>query len=74
VTTRIYLSDSDQATALAEAIDDLGYEVAVITERFAGDDDDEAIEHVVYTPATIEQLGALIPADAFVESDEVSTP
>ena len=42
--TRIHLDDEDRATALAEAIDARGHEVAVVRERFAGEDDDEAVE------------------------------
>lgn len=67
--TRIHLDDEDEASALAAAIDALGFDVAVIGERFAGEDDDEAIEYVVHTPATPEELGDLIGDDHFVTTD-----
>ena len=67
--TRIHLDDEDEAQALAEAIDARGFEVAVIGERFAGEDDDEALEYVVCTPATREELGDLIGPDHFVTTD-----
>ncbi|MGA4507219.1 hypothetical protein ACQB6R_05845 [Propionibacteriaceae bacterium G1746] len=67
--TRIHLDDEDRANELAQAIDALGHEVAVIKERFAGEDDDEAISWVVCTPATRDVLADLVDEDVFVESD-----
>ncbi|MGJ6979471.1 hypothetical protein ACSDQ9_02910 [Aestuariimicrobium soli] len=67
--TRIHLEDETAAAELAERIDALGFEVAVIGERFAGEDDDEAIEYVVCTPATPADLGDLVDDDWFVTTD-----
>jgi alkanesulfonate monooxygenase SsuD/methylene tetrahydromethanopterin reductase-like flavin-dependent oxidoreductase (luciferase family) len=67
--TRIHLDDEDAAARLAERIDALGFEVAVIAERFAGEDDDEAMEYVVCTPAARADLGGLVREDWFVTTD-----
>ena len=67
--TRIHLEDESDADALASAIDAAGHEVAVVKERFAGEDDDEAIEFVVCTPAAPATLGGLVPEGAFVTHD-----
>lgn len=67
--TRIHLDDEADATALAESIDALGHEVAIIKERFAGEDDGEAVSFVVCTPADKDALVDLVDEDAFVEYD-----
>lgn len=67
--TRIHLDDEDRATSLAEAIDARGHEVAVVRERFAGEDDDEAVEFVVCTPAEESALADLLDEDTFVTRD-----
>ncbi|MGA4668631.1 hypothetical protein ACPCG0_02330 [Propionibacteriaceae bacterium Y1923] len=67
--TRVHFDDESEATALAQALDALGHEVAVILERFAGEDDDEAVDWVVYTPADADVLAELVDEDVFVESD-----
>ena len=67
--TRIHLEDAEAADDLATAIDAAGHEVAVVQERFAGEDDGEAVEYVVCTPAPPEQLAGLVPAGAFVTHD-----
>lgn len=70
--TRVHLDDEDAAEALARALDERGHEVVVVRERFAGDDDDEAISYVVCTPADEGALADLVDEDAFVEYDEES--
>ena len=67
--TRIHLDDEDEATALASAIDERGYEVVVIAERFAGEDDDEAIEYVVHVNGGAESVAGLVAEDVFVTTD-----
>lgn len=67
--TRVYFEDEDRAQALAAALDGRGLEVAVIQERFAGEDDDEAIEYVVCTPETRDVLADLVDEDVFVAED-----
>lgn len=64
---RIHCDDETDAKALAEAIDARGHEVAIIKERFAGEDDGEAISYVVCTPATKDALADLVGEDVFVE-------
>lgn len=54
--TRIHFEDEGEANEFASKVDDLGHEVAVINERFAGEDDDEAVEYVVCTPASRAEL------------------
>jgi len=71
--TRIHLEDADRADEAAEALFAAGYEVAVVRERFAGEDDDEAVDYVVATPATKQEalaaLGELAGDDLFVSED-----
>lgn len=64
---RLSFDEPDDAAATAEAIADAGHEVALIKERFAGEDDDEAIIHVVATPASLDEVRALIVGDYFVD-------
>lgn len=66
---RIHLDDEVEATALAEALDGRGHEVAIIKERFAGEDDGEAVSFVVCTPADQNVLADLVGEDVFVEYD-----
>lgn len=70
--TRIHFEDADAADQAAEQLFEAGHEVAIVRERFAGEDDDEAIEHVVATTASEQQardtLGDL-PADTFIAED-----
>ena len=66
---RIHLDDQAEATTLAETLDALGHEVAIIKERFAGEDDGEAITFVVCTPADQDVLADLVGEDVFVEYD-----
>ena len=54
--TRIHVDDADLADEAAEALFSAGHEVAIIRERFAGEDDDEAVEYVVATPATKQEV------------------
>lgn len=67
--SRIHFEDEDEATRAAQAIDAAGHEVAVVKERFAGEDDDEEVDYVVATPATPDQLRPLVGDEVFVESD-----
>ena len=67
--TRIHLDDESDANELAAAIDARGHEVAIIKERFHGEDDGEAIQYVVCTPATRDVLADLVDEDVFVETD-----
>lgn len=70
--TRIHFEDADAADAAAEALFDAGHEVAVVRERFAGEDDDEALEHVVATTASEGQVRSALPDltdDVFVSED-----
>lgn len=66
---RIHLDEQSEATTLAEALDALGHEVAIIKERFAGEDDGEAVSFVVCTPAPQDVLADLVGEDVFVEFD-----
>lgn len=67
--SRMHFDDEDEAVKAAEAIDQAGHEVALIKERFAGEDDDEAVDYVVATPATPEELKPLVGEDTFIETD-----
>lgn len=67
--TRIHVDEESTAQQLAEAIDARGHEVAVIKERFAGEDDGEAVVYVVCTPAGEDVLADLVDEDVFVEVD-----
>ncbi len=64
MTTRIGYADAATAQALAEAVDGLGHDVAVVVERAEG----PAESYVVHTPATPEQLAAVLPGGARVET------
>ena len=70
--TRIHFDEAERADEAAESLFTAGYEVAVVRERFAGEDDDEDVEFVVATPASVAQahevLGDLGP-DVFVTED-----
>ncbi|HET9127379.1 MAG TPA: hypothetical protein VHO26_08735 [Propionibacteriaceae bacterium] len=50
--TRIHFDDAEGADEAAETLYAAGYEVAIVRERFAGEDDDEDIDYVVATPAS----------------------
>lgn len=70
--TRIHFEDADEADRAAEQLFAAGHEVAIVRERFAGEDDDEAIEHVVATTASGDEVrGALpeLPEDVFVQEE-----
>lgn len=69
--SRIHFEDEDEAVRAAEAIDAAGHEVALVKEHFAGEDDDEAIDHVVATPASAQQVRDLLGEDVFVETDQL---
>ncbi len=58
--TRIHFHDAERADEAAEALFAAGYEVAVVRERFAGEDDDEDLDHVVATPVSAEEAGAVL--------------
>ena len=58
--TRLHFDDATLADEAAEALFAAGHEVAVVRERFAGEDDDEAVDYVVATPASVEQTRAAI--------------
>ncbi|MEL4506062.1 hypothetical protein AAEX63_14655 [Luteococcus sp. H138] len=67
--SRMHFDDEDEAIKAAEAIDAAGHEVALIKERFAGEDDDEAVDYVVATPADPDALRPLVGEDTFIETD-----
>ena len=67
--TRIHLDEESDAQAMAEAIDQRGFEVAIIKERFAGEDDDELVQYVVCTTAAEDALADLVGEDVLVEGD-----
>lgn len=64
---RISFNEADEAESSAEMIAAAGYEVAVVKERFAGEDDDEAIVYVVATTAPLDQIREYLVGDYFVE-------
>lgn len=68
--SRMHFDDEAQAVEAAEKIDAAGYEVAIVQERFAGEDDDEAVEYVVASPATPEMLVQVVGDDVFITSDD----
>lgn len=70
--SRIHFDDEQRAVAAADALDDAGLEVALIQERFAGEDDDEALDYVVATPEEAGRVRELLKDlldDEFVEQD-----
>lgn len=67
--TRIHCEEEDQAEQLAEAIDAAGHEVAVVKERFAGEDDDEALEFVVCTPTARDALAEVLGSMPWYDED-----
>ncbi|WP_420175398.1 hypothetical protein [Luteococcus sp. OSA5] len=67
--SRMHFDDEDEAIKAAEAIDQAGFEVALIKERFAGEDDDEDVDHVVATPASVDEVRPLVGEDVFIEAD-----
>lgn len=70
--TRIHFEDADDADRAAEQLFAAGHEVAIVRERFAGEDDDEAIDHVVATTASGQEARAALPdlpADTFIAED-----
>lgn len=71
---RICCDEPDEATELHEALATAGYASEVTRERFAGEDDGEAIIHVVSTDAPAELVAELIEdSDAWLEiSDPMS--
>lgn len=70
--TRIHFDDADAADQAAETLFAGGHEVAVVRERFAGEDDDEAVEFVVATTADAAQVHEALPdlePDTFISSE-----
>lgn len=67
--TRLHFESEDDANATAEALAAAELEVALVKERFAGEDDDEAISFVVATPASQEQVAGLVVGEYYLESD-----
>lgn len=67
--TRIHFDNAEDADATSEAIAEAGFEVALIKERFAGEDDDEEIAFVVATPASEAEVSGLIVGEHFLEVD-----
>ncbi len=68
--TRAYFSDPDPAQSLQEALTALGHEAEVVAERFAGEDDDEAIEYAVCTDAPSATVTRLVDPDTFIVEDD----
>ena len=64
---RLSFAVEDEASASAAAIAEAGHEVAVVKERFAGEDDDEEVVFVVATPAPLDRVEKLLCGDYFVE-------
>ncbi len=68
--SRIHFDEETEAVEAAEKIDAAGFEVVLIQERFAGEDDGEAVDYVVATPATVDELRAVVGDEVFIEADE----
>lgn len=64
---RVSFTAEEDANSTATKIAEAGYEVAVVKERFAGEDDDEEVVFVVATPARLEQVADCLSGDYFVE-------
>jgi hypothetical protein len=74
VTLRVTFHDPDEAEALAEALLTGGYDAGVVRERFAGEDDDEEVVHVVHTDAPPEEVAELVEGhDAWLEVSDPMT-
>lgn len=69
--TRIHTDGEERATDLARRIDERGLDVAVIAERFAGEDDGEAVEFVVHVRADRSAVDDLVAEGEFVTVDPV---
>lgn len=71
MTTRVHYDEAEAAQEAAEILDDEGFEVAVIAERFAGEDDDEEVDYVLATTADEAAVRDLLSLDdeAWVEVD-----
>lgn len=71
--TRIHVGDDEAiADQVAALIDQGGHEVAVVTERFVDEDDQEVVEFVVCTPAPVAEIDLSsidIDEDFFIEID-----
>lgn len=69
--TRVHFEEETDAADAADVLYDAGQEVAVIKERFAGEDDDEEIVFVLATPCDEAKVRELLDLDedAWVESD-----
>ena len=57
---RVTFHEADPAESLVETLTVAGYDAGVSRERFAGEDDGEAIVHVVHTDAPVAAVEELI--------------
>ena len=57
---RVTFHEADPAESLVETLTVAGYDAGVSRERFAGEDDGEAIVHVVHTDAPVAEVEELI--------------
>jgi hypothetical protein len=65
---RVTCHDSDDADRLVSTLLTAGYGAGVRRELFAGDDDAEAVVHVVHTDAPADEIEELVELlDAWVE-------
>ena len=65
---RISCADTEDAENLIRALLTAGFEAGMTRERFAGEDDDEAVVHVVHTDAPASSAQELMDGiDAWVE-------
>lgn len=68
---RIHLHEETDAAELAQALTLGGYAAELSRERFAGDDDDEDVQHVVTTDAPAPEVDDLLgDTDAYVEATD----
>lgn len=71
---RIHCDDEAQAGEQAELLRTGGYAAELTTERFAGEDDDTELVHVVTTDAPVEIVREAVEGtDAFIEVSDPMT-
>jgi 8-oxo-dGTP diphosphatase len=74
VPVRVTFHEQHEADSLVQTLTLAGYDAGVSRERFAGDDDDEAVAHVVHTDAPADEVEELLgDSDAFVEESSPLT-
>lgn len=71
---RVSCVEQEQAEELVRALLTAGFDAGVMRERFAGEDDDEAVVYVVHTDAPAESVEDLVAGtDASVEDVDALT-